>query len=133
MADDLPDAPTNLAEALLIVAEWLDLYDRMGVAYLDLAAEVASDAQVSESARALVPNLEGKEVQNDLRAWAEQIEALIAQARLVKRLGARVGQRETCFCGPGWPDRDCPVHFKGNQFETAKIRLAEMAMEVLAP
>lgn len=41
------------------------------------------------------------------------------------------GERETCFCESGWPDRDCPVHFRENSYSEMLKAEAVLAVPVL--
>lgn len=69
-----PHVPKGMTpEKLRTLADWLDIYDRMGQVFVD-AVERGGDVIPDEvaEARGIVG---GTEVQDDLRRWADEIEA----------------------------------------------------------
>lgn len=65
------------AEKLLIIADWLDTYDRMAAKFFD-AVEKAEGFEVPFSTRKAA---EDKDVQNDLRAWAAALSPLPSERK----------------------------------------------------
>jgi hypothetical protein len=73
--DDAPDPvlPEGMtAEKLRYIADWLDIYDRMAVRYIE-AIVASGGAAPAEGERAQMV-VRSKEVQDDLRRWAAHID-----------------------------------------------------------
>lgn len=64
---NLPEGMT--AEKLREIANWLDTYDRLAEQYLDLL----EGAGFPGTGEALIA-VQGKEVQDDLRRWADEVD-----------------------------------------------------------
>ena len=95
----LPEGMT--AEKLRYIADWLDIYDRMADQYV--SALVAGGGLVPTDAERAKVAVRSKEVQTDLRAWANAIEGLdvikgVAQMRLALEQIAS-GQTPCLDCG----------------------------------
>lgn len=65
---NIPDGMT--AWKLREIANWLDTYDQMAEQYINLMCLDKSPVEVDE----LLAAVRGKEVQDDLRAWADAID-----------------------------------------------------------
>lgn len=73
MAEDsrVPEGMTP--EALRTIADWLDTYDRMGEAFADACER--SGIGTPKTVIAVRAAVTGTEVQDDLRRWADELDA----------------------------------------------------------
>lgn len=67
---DLPEGMT--AWKLREIANWLDTYDELAEAYMRLRRE-QGDPGIAEAVKSALSVVRGKEVQDELRAWANQL------------------------------------------------------------
>jgi len=61
------------AEKLRDVADWLDTCDKVLLAYISLVREFLPNVR-TEGIQAMIADIEGKGVQEDLRRWADEID-----------------------------------------------------------
>lgn len=93
----MTDAGAMTPTALRNIADWLDTYDDLAAAYFDLLVDTGTPADDLVRVRAATS---GKEVQDDLRRWADELES---------STGQQSQGTAGCSCD-GWRDIDCAVH-----------------------
>lgn len=122
--------PKGLADTLDAAADWLDTYDRMGVAFFDMLANSDLSPEKRASAAALIPTLGDSWVQDELRAWAVQVRSAEAAVNLpeLQRLRIRAATPARCICDSWGQDRECDVHFPD---QAPAAELARRAGQVL--
>ena len=67
-----PEKPVTVADAMRAIADWLDTYDRMAELFVQMRS---SKYPVSEETQTkALEAVRGKDVQKDLRDWADILE-----------------------------------------------------------
>lgn len=125
--------PKGLADALAYAADWLDTYDKMGVAFFDFLARSDLPPEMREQAASLIPVVGDTLVQEDLRAWSAQVRSAEAAVDVptLTQLRARAAVTPRCICDSWGQDIECDVHFPAQAPAAEFARRAEKALPIL--